>query len=617
MIDADLVIRTAGGERQVSLGAYLEPQAEEEAHESAHRWIKSLRTRIVDGAPFRERFTLRGDSLWWFTELYLHKEQVVLEVHRTLAALRALIAREQPHHVEVASGSLVVRYLTALVAGSHGIGHGGSVPEREWWRRLARLDLRARALTVSALLAVERYRSAPPGGGQVAVAAFIHRAFWRAGGDDGSAESYIGPVLAELERKAGAGAIRYVGIGPAANFRSRRRWSARATTASAMTPVERFAPRRALRPSRFIWRRRYEHFRILTDAPALRGAAVIDGVDCWPIVREQLAGVAWLQWPWSARAMDEAAAALDAVRPAAVATYAEAGGWGRALILEARRRRIPSAGLQHGFIYRHWLNYRHEEDEMAAGATPPFPLPTRTLLFDGYAAAHLHRHGRFPESALQVTGSPRLDALARRIASLRRDGDGVAGIKQKLGASPDDVVVLIATKEREVRPFLRPFLSAAAGVPGIALVIKPHPAETAAAYAEHVDVGQSAKARVLPADASLAELLAVARAVVTVNSTVALDAGTFAVPALVIGLPNNLSPFVDAGALAGTTEPAELPALLHRLLYDEGFRQQLAERRRALLGVRPDGSSGDAAAATAAAVLALARKGRQDEEGSG
>ena len=47
---------------------------------------------------------------------------------------------------------------------------------------------------------------------------------------------------------------------------------------------------------------------------------------------------------------------------------------------------------------------------------------------------------------------------------------------------------------------------------------------------------------VLPASAPLAPLLRASRAVVTVNSTVALDAAVLGVPALVIGLPNNLSP---------------------------------------------------------------------------
>jgi hypothetical protein len=101
--------------------------------------------------------------------------------------------------------------------------------------------------------------------------------------------------------------------------------------------------------------------------------------------------------------------------------------------------------------------------------------------------------------------------------------------------------------------------------------------------------------------------------VVTVNSTVALDAAAFDIPALVIGLPNNLSPFVDAGALAGSGDPAELPSLLHRVLHDAGFRRQLAERRRTVLGeLEPSAPpNGRAAQLAAEAVLTLVR-GNQD-----
>ena len=47
---------------------------------------------------------------------------------------------------------------------------------------------------------------------------------------------------------------------------------------------------------------------------------------------------------------------------------------------------------------------------------------------------------------------------------------------------------------------------------------------------------------VAPDAARLAPLLAAARAIVTVNSTVAIDALVLGMPALVIGLPNNLTP---------------------------------------------------------------------------
>ena len=216
-----------------------------------------------------------------------------------------------------------------------------------------------------------------------------------------------------------------------------------------------------------MWRNRAVNFRALCDSEDLRSAAVIDGIDCWPIVREQLAGVVFLQWPWSARAMDEAAAALDTLRPSSVLTYAEAGGWGRALILESRRRGIPSAGLQHGFIYRQWLNYRHEADEIERGSRgdPGFPAPTITLLFDEYAASHLREHGRLPEASLKVTGSPRLDMLIARLSEL-----GPADLERArtlAGAGDDELIVLVTTKEKEARHVLPDLVAAATSIPGV------------------------------------------------------------------------------------------------------------------------------------------------------
>ena len=466
-----------------------------------------------------------------------------------------------------------------------------------WLKRLAQLDLRARRLHLTAMAARERRRGDVPQG-PVDAAAFVHRAFWRSGGH-GSAESYIGAILAELERRLGPKGIHYVGVGPTVNFRARRTLR-RQRDVEQVTPVERFAPLRALQASRRVWRHRYEHFRVLTRNEAIRDAARIGGVDCWPLVREQLAGVAWLQWPWSVRAMDEAAAALDALRPGVAVTYAEAGGWGRALVLEARRQGIPSVGIQHGFIYRHWLNYLHEPDEMAPTATPAFPAPTRTLLFDQYTARHLSAGGHFPGDSLRVTGSARLDELAAEVTALPRDSSERLRRDLQVGAST--LLVLLATKEKEARAHLGRFFEAAARMENVVVVVKPHPAETAESYGRFQTEGH---VRIVAPETSLAVLLAASRAIVTVNSTVALDAGVFGIPALSIGLPNNLSPFVDLGIIAGASGPDDFEAQLWHILYDEGFRWQFAERRRAVFGEsQPPGT---AAARAGDAILELIR----------
>jgi len=632
-----LTLTAGNGRKTVDLSGYLDAAGEERAQADAIAWIKGLRHALVDGVPMRRRFTCRGDSLWWFTELYLHKHQAILGLLRTIAALDALIARESPSSVRIEACDRLTACVAPARAAAQGIALTGSLrPRLPADLRLAALRARARWLQASALASRARPRERPvPARRGPAVAAFVHRAFWRHGqpppaqatraatpggtsaaapppaasahgSPEGSAEAYIGPVLDALERRLNPDELTYVTLGPAENFGARRWWHALTTGPGAMPSIERFAPVEALEGNRDVWARRRGDLRALGSSAALREAAVLRGCDCWPVIREELAGVALLQWPWSARAMDEAGAALDALRPASALTYAEAGGWGRALVLECRRRGIPAAGLQHGFIYRHWLNYLHEPDEMAADPERPadrgFPRPDAMLLFDAYARQHLARAGRFPEASLVVTGSPRLDALVAADRALTPARLQAARREAGAGSGP---LVVVVTKAREAGRALPAFLDAAAGLPDVCVAIKTHPAETTAAYAALV--AARPRVTVLPARAPLAPLLRASAAVVTVNSTVALDAAVLGIPALVIGLPNNLSPFVDAGAMAGADGDAIAPAL-RQILYDQDFRLQLEHQRAAFLSRFTIGSDGRAAGRSAGAVLDLARR---------
>jgi hypothetical protein len=352
-----------------------------------------------------------------------------------------------------------------------------------------------------------------------------------------------------------------------------------------------------------LWRERSELADALVSGDAVRAAAHVHGCDLWPVLEHELRGVAEVQWPWSARAMDEAGAAIDALQCQTVITYAEAGGWGRALMLEARRRGVPSVGVQHGFIYRHWLNYLHEVDEMQPiGTDRGFPAPDKTLLFDRYAEAHLRSAGAFPAGRLAVTGSPARDALATRMASLtpaERDlarlGAGGVRHKQKLAE-----LAANCTEHQDALPAL---VGAIRAEPEIHLAIKPHPAESSAVYAPFV-TGLT-NVTTLGADADLAGLLGAADVLVTRNSTVAIDALVLGVPALVIGQPSNLSPFVDEGVMLGADDEAGINQVLHRLLYDPEVQARLGAATEAFVEAYDLKARGTAALRAAGAILEM------------
>src|SRR3954471_19694558 len=152
MIDDVLFVDGATGARRARLDEYVEPAAEQRAQTAEYEWIKQLRHAEVDGQTLRSRFTVRGDSLWWFAELYLHKQQAMLNVFRTIAALESLQARERPRRIRVERGGPILRALLPQFARKAGVRLDAGASLRPGVLRMVRLRARARGLTTAAHL---------------------------------------------------------------------------------------------------------------------------------------------------------------------------------------------------------------------------------------------------------------------------------------------------------------------------------------------------------------------------------------------------------------------------------------------------------------------------------
>ena len=584
------------GTRAVPLSSYLDAAAEERAQIDARAWIKAVRGVRVNGASMRARFTAGADSLWWFTELYLHKEQAIVAMLRAVSAVDALVARERPSSIAWRTGDPVTEYAALARAARHGLGSDPRGAEL----RLKSSERRVRARAHALRLADRNRRATPTRLGRARIAAFVHRAFVDPAEGAAAGERYIGRVLSAVEQRLPPGELQTLVVGPRRSFRKRRWWDPMVGGQEGLVAIEALGGARSER-DRQVWASRHEFLAALEASAELRQHATVDGTDCWPIVHAQLVGVVWLQWPWSVRSMDRAGTAFDEMQPRVAVTYAEAGGWGRALALEARRRGVPLVGIKHGFIYRHWLNYVHEPDELAASEERPedsgFPRPARTLVFDRYAERHLLERAHFPESAVEIVGSAERDAIVETVRATTQDDRDAA--RQRLGIAAGRHVILCATKFSEAKDVLPRLAAAVRSLTTVHMIIKAHPAEGTDGYAALAGGNIS----VVPATESLGALLALADAVVTVNSTVAVDALVLGIPALSIGQPNNLLPFVEAGAMLGANTERDIGDALSQLVSEAGLRAVLVQRGVALVG---DPSNGSATENAAQAILAMA-----------
>lgn len=604
--DDRVVVETRSGFRALTLSGALDAARAERAEVEANAWIKALRALPVEGRPMRDQFRYRGDSLWWFTELYFHKTRVVSEAFRQLIALEAIVERHRPSLIRVPGRDPAVRLLASEVARSAGIGYEGAPPPTRQPGALMDVFTRAHLYVWQARLAAARAPRRPPGA-QARVAAFVHAAFWRDAG-----EQYVGPVLQEISAGLSRGQLTLVGVGPQTSYRARR-WTRRLAEAgkhlagsSPFTYIDRYARPGQLLGSRAVWRARSASLATLRGSAAMRAAAVVHGCNLWPLIEPVVAGAIYLQLPWSAHVMDQMGAALDELAPRVAVTYAEAGGWGRALVLEARRRQIATVGLQHGFIYRHWLNYLHEPDEMLPSPVNPddrgFPAPTRTLVYDRVAADHLRRAGHFSPDTIVVTGSARLDALTHSARSL--GADDLSRIRRGLEVADGQTLVVIAAKHTQIARVFRDLVAAASAIPGVVLVVKCHPAEGPEPYGQ--DAAGASCVRIAGPSVDLAGLVRASRLLVTVNSTAAVEAMVLGTPALVLALPNNLSPFVDAGVMIGVADGAPIEPSLRAALFDDACRADLAARADAFMRDHRIVSDGSAARRAAHVVLGLA-----------
>lgn len=207
----------------------------------------------------------------------------------------------------------------------------------------------------------------------------------------------------------------------------------------------------------------------------------------------------------------------------------------------------------------------------------------------GPASKALFLKSGIPEDAIVVTGQPRYDSM---ISSGTRHNK--ASLLERFGLDTNAPVVVVATQ-----PFVEDGLwtagqrahffehvVAAVHDAGGQLLIKLHPRETSAAvYRSILSRLGSTSVPIVNGEVDLATLLTACDAVLTVRSTIGLEAMILGVPIIAFeseGLSSQTDEldYVKYGAAVGVYGADELAAAIASVLYDTETRIRLAEASR-------------------------------------
>ena len=471
----DRVRRKATASSRATSRRSLDAGAARDARASKRiAWIKRLRlVRTTAASRCASGSRIRGDSLWWFTELYLHKMRQ-LDARRRRRCSRS--TRPSRVHAPTRIGGRRRRRgraatpRTRVRRGAHGMPvgmRGRPTRAARGATRMAELPGRPDARGCRVCAAAAHAPSAP----RRRVAAFVHtRVLASRRGDDG-------PSAGKLHRPRARGARIALGAGeltlrrrrPATEFpRAALVGSVDAGPTGAADRRRSSSSRRAQRSRdalRALARARDGSARDLTRATASGRRRHLRGCDLWPVLRAR------------ARGRGAAAVAVVGARDGRSRRRARRARPRRRRHLRRSRRLGPRAGAR-GAPPRHPVRRPSARLHLPALAELParsrtrcsrsepttaaFPRPDRTLLFDRYARATPRaRADTFPPSSLAVTGSARLDELARARRALRqRETRGDAA---PVGAATAGALVVLAAKfTRDSRRCL-PRWSAAVG----------------------------------------------------------------------------------------------------------------------------------------------------------
>ncbi len=253
------------------------------------------------------------------------------------------------------------------------------------------------------------------------------------------------------------------------------------------------------------------------------------------------------------RVFDAVQRLFDSQRIGAALTISSIVWMDSAVNLIARANRVPSLTLQHGLILNRDL-FCHV----------PI-LATRKVVW-GQAMVEWYRRYGFPDSRVQVVGSPRFDVI------YNRKWCGKQELHRKLGIDQDRPIMVYATGT-EANTIVPLIIEGIRSVPDLYLLMLLHPSESALVDRYEQLAGGYPNCRVARyGEINLYDALSGADLFITHCSTAGLEAMLFNLPVITVEPFPSYFSYGDLGATIRVTDSPGLNQAVRKLLAEEDFR---------------------------------------------